>query len=221
MTTVRITAAAADIVARVRAERSGPLTFMIDGGCCEGAAPHLYEHAVITSAVRAVGDAAGVPVFLQPAMIEPYAAADVTIDVADEPMSEAMSLRGAGRDGRRRPWRGLAGVVVRAQLTRPAGARARRCAAVTPALSDAHAFALELFGASASLAISPKLTLGLDVRSDGVGDAHAFAVGDRALGDAHAFALGLRAHAFRDAYAFALGVPARRFGDAHAFALCL
>ena len=95
MTTVRITAAAADIVARVRAERSGPLTFMIDGGCCEGAAPHLYEHAVITSAARAVGDAANVPVFLQPAMIEPYAAADVTIDVADEPMSEAMSLETA------------------------------------------------------------------------------------------------------------------------------
>lgn len=92
MTTVRITAAAAEAVARVRAERSGPLTFTIDGGCCEGAAPHLYEHAVITSAARAVGEAAGVAVYLQPAMIQPYEHATVTIDVIDEPLSEAMSL---------------------------------------------------------------------------------------------------------------------------------
>jgi len=92
MTTVRITEAAAAVVARVRTQRSGPLTFTIDGGCCEGAAPHLFEHAVITSAAREVGTAAGVPVYLQSAMIEPYEHADVTIDVIDEPLSEAMSL---------------------------------------------------------------------------------------------------------------------------------
>ncbi|HXC52199.1 MAG TPA: DUF779 domain-containing protein [Candidatus Limnocylindrales bacterium] len=92
MTTIRISAAAAEVVARVRAERSGPLTFVIDGGCCEGAAPHLYEDAVITSAARQVGEVSGVPVYLQAAMIGPYADADVVIDVVDEPLSEAMSL---------------------------------------------------------------------------------------------------------------------------------
>ena len=92
MTTVRISPAATEVLARVRAECTGPLTFLIDGGCCEGAAPHLYEHAFVTSAARHVGEAAGVPIYLQPAMIEPYADADVTIDVVDEPMSDAMSL---------------------------------------------------------------------------------------------------------------------------------
>ena len=36
MPTIRITPRAADVVARVRTERSGTLTFTIDGGCCEG-----------------------------------------------------------------------------------------------------------------------------------------------------------------------------------------
>jgi len=92
MTIVRITPRAAEILARVRSARSGALTFTIDGGCCEGTAPHLFEDAVITSAARRVGEVDGVPVYLQSAMIEPYRNADVTIDVVDEPLSEAMSL---------------------------------------------------------------------------------------------------------------------------------
>lgn len=91
MTTVRITPKAAETVARVRAVRRGPLTFTIDGGCCEGTAPHLIEHAVITSASSLAGEVEGIPVYLQPAMVGPMADADVTIDVIDEPLSESMS----------------------------------------------------------------------------------------------------------------------------------
>lgn len=91
MTTVRLTPEAAAAVARVREVRRGPLTFTIDGGCCEGTAPHLIEHAVVTSAAVAVGEVEGVPVFLQPAMTGPLAAADLLIDVIDEPLSDAMS----------------------------------------------------------------------------------------------------------------------------------
>jgi uncharacterized protein len=91
MPTVRITPRAAEVVARVRAERSGALSFTIDGGCCEGTAPHLFEDAVLAG-VAAVGEAAGVPVYLQAAMTKLYADADVTIDVVDEAMSDAMSL---------------------------------------------------------------------------------------------------------------------------------
>ena len=69
----------------------GRLTFTIDGGCCEGTAPHLFEDAVLAG-VDPVGEAAGVPVYLQAAMTTLYADADVTIDVVDEPMSDAMSL---------------------------------------------------------------------------------------------------------------------------------
>ena len=92
MTTVRITPRAAAIVSRVRSERTGPLTFTIDGGCCEGTAPHLFEHAVVTSAAEKVGEVEGIPVYLQPAMIPLYADAEVTIDVLEEPSSDALSL---------------------------------------------------------------------------------------------------------------------------------
>lgn len=91
MPTIRITPRAAEFVARVRTERHGALTFTIDGGCCEGTAPHLFEDAVLAG-VDPVGEAAGVPVYLQAAMCALYADADVTIDVIDEPMSDAMSL---------------------------------------------------------------------------------------------------------------------------------
>ncbi len=92
MSIVRITPRAAEVVARVRGQRSGRLTFTIDGGCCEGTAPHLYENAMLTSGARQAGEVAGVPVYFQPAMVEVYKDADVTIDVIDEPLSDAMSL---------------------------------------------------------------------------------------------------------------------------------
>ncbi|HYD49891.1 MAG TPA: DUF779 domain-containing protein [Terriglobales bacterium] len=92
MAKVAITERAAAVVARVRAERQGRLSFTIDGGCCEGTAPHLLEDAVLVPHARQIGTVAGVAVFLQPAMIDIYAAAEVTIDVIDEPMSDAMSL---------------------------------------------------------------------------------------------------------------------------------
>ena len=95
MPTIRITDRAAEVVARLRRERSGPLTFTIDGGCCEGTAPHLFEHAVITSTAQKAGEVAGVPVYLQAAMVPLYADADVTIDVVEEPLSDAMSLETA------------------------------------------------------------------------------------------------------------------------------
>jgi uncharacterized protein (DUF779 family) len=92
MTTFRITEKAREVLARVREGRGERLTFLIDGGCCEGTAPHLYEDAIVTAAAQRAGEIDGVPVYLQSAMIEPYRDADVILDVVDEPMSEAMSL---------------------------------------------------------------------------------------------------------------------------------
>jgi len=92
MSIVRITPRAAEVLARVRGERAGALTFTIDGGCCEGTAPHLFENAVLTSAAHKAGEVEGVAVYLQPAMVDLYKDADVTIDVIDEPLSDAMSL---------------------------------------------------------------------------------------------------------------------------------
>ncbi len=87
--------AATDAIRRVRSERSGPLTFSIDGGCCEGTAPHLFEHYVVPSGTEPVGQAEGVPVFMTPAMAEIYRDAVVTIDVQPDEMSDAMSLETA------------------------------------------------------------------------------------------------------------------------------
>ena len=42
-----ITPRAAQSVARVPCRARGTLTFTIDGGCCEGTAPHLFEDAVL------------------------------------------------------------------------------------------------------------------------------------------------------------------------------
>jgi uncharacterized protein (DUF779 family) len=92
MSSVDITRRAAEVVARVRGERRGRLSFTIDGGCCEGTAPHLLEDAVITGNAHRFGEVAGVPVFLQSAMVGPLSDADVVIDVVDDPTSDSMSL---------------------------------------------------------------------------------------------------------------------------------
>jgi uncharacterized protein (DUF779 family) len=89
---IDITPRAAAMVERIRSERRGPLTFTIDGGCCEGTAPHLFEHAVLTGGAEKIGEVAGVPVYLQPAMVKLYRDAAIRIDIIDEPVSEAMSL---------------------------------------------------------------------------------------------------------------------------------
>jgi uncharacterized protein len=95
MTTVDITPQAAAVVSRIRGERAGRLTFTIDGGCCEGTAPHLFEDAVLTSGAQKVGEVEGVAVYLQPAMVPVYADAEILIDVIDEPTSDALSLETA------------------------------------------------------------------------------------------------------------------------------
>ena len=89
---VDLTPSASEALARVRAERRGPLTFTIDGGCCEGTAPHLFEHAVLTGGEVLAGEVAGVPVYLQPAMVPLYADSTLTIDVIEDPTADSMSV---------------------------------------------------------------------------------------------------------------------------------
>ncbi len=95
MTSIRITPAAAEVVGRIRAERRGTLTFTIDGGCCEGTAPHLLEDAVLAPSASPAGEVAGIPVFLQSAMQGPLADARLAIDVREDAMSDSMSLETA------------------------------------------------------------------------------------------------------------------------------
>ena len=91
MTKIVATEGAVEAIRRVRAVRRGPLTFSIDGGCCEGTAPHLYEHYVVPPGVEPVAEVDGVPVYLSAGMDEVYADAVVTIDVVEQEASDAMS----------------------------------------------------------------------------------------------------------------------------------
>ena len=92
MTELRVSDEAAAVIRRVRSERSGVLTITIDGGCCEGTAPHLYEDYVVPVGVIEIGRVDGIPVYIPGALGEQYATAHVTIDVVDDALSDAMSL---------------------------------------------------------------------------------------------------------------------------------
>lgn len=92
MPKISVSPQAVEVIERVRSLRSGPLSFAIDGGCCEGTAPHLFDHYVVPPGQQPVATVADVPVYMTAAMCEIYQDAEVTIDVRDDEMSEAMSL---------------------------------------------------------------------------------------------------------------------------------
>jgi uncharacterized protein (DUF779 family) len=90
-----VSAAAAAVIRQVRNDRTrggGTLTITIDGGCCEGTAPHLYEDYVVPAGAIEIGRVDGIAVYIPGALGEQYATAKVTIDVIDDASSDAMSL---------------------------------------------------------------------------------------------------------------------------------
>lgn len=86
---------AAAVIREVRSRRRGALTITIDGGCCEGTAPHLYEDYVVPSGAAEIGRIDGIPVFIPGHLHEQYAATRVVIEVVDDPLSDALSLETA------------------------------------------------------------------------------------------------------------------------------
>jgi uncharacterized protein (DUF779 family) len=92
VTELRVTDGAAAAIRAVRAARRGVLTITIDGGCCEGTAPHLYEDYVVPAGAVEIGRIDGIAVFVPGHFGEQYAATRVTLDVIDDPMSDALSL---------------------------------------------------------------------------------------------------------------------------------
>lgn len=84
--------AAAAVIRQIRDDRSGTLTITVDGGCCEGTAPHLYENYVVPAGAIEIGRVDDVPVFIPGNLGEQYATASVTIDVVDDPLADALSL---------------------------------------------------------------------------------------------------------------------------------
>lgn len=95
MTKLIVSESAATVLREIRAHSSGRLTISIDGGCCEGTAPHLYENYLLPYGVHEIGRAEDIPVFIPQHLKDNYAGAAVRIDVIDDEMSDAMSLETA------------------------------------------------------------------------------------------------------------------------------
>jgi uncharacterized protein (DUF779 family) len=89
---LRVSKSAAAIIREVRNDRGGTLTITIDGGCCEGTAPHLYEDYVVPAGSIEIGRFDDIPVYIPGTLGDQYANTCVTIDVIDDPRSDAMSL---------------------------------------------------------------------------------------------------------------------------------
>ena len=95
MVTLHISERAAEIIRKVQGQCRGDLTITIDGGCCEGTAPHLYDNYLVPHGSHQIGRAEGVSVYVPPGFKDQYEVATVTIDLIEEPLSDAMSLETA------------------------------------------------------------------------------------------------------------------------------
>ena len=87
------TAAAGEVIERVRSVRSGDLTITIGTGCCESTAPFLYENFWPGPDQEIVGEVAGVPVYAPEYLRNLYPNADgVVVDVVRDVSAESLSV---------------------------------------------------------------------------------------------------------------------------------
>ena len=88
---VVLTDAAADAVERVRRELGDDLTLVIGNGCCDSTAPFLFSRYAPGPVEKRVGEARGVPVHLDAALVELFDGREVVIDVRDDPGGDSFS----------------------------------------------------------------------------------------------------------------------------------
>src|ERR1700716_420427 len=82
--TVVLTDSARDLLGRIRAERSGPLSLVIGNGCCDSTAPFLFESYVAGPNEARVGELAGnVEVLLDRALLDLFDGREVVVDAGD------------------------------------------------------------------------------------------------------------------------------------------
>jgi uncharacterized protein (DUF779 family) len=74
--------AARDLLARVRAQRSGELTLVIGNGCCDSTAPFLFEAYLAGPGETELGAVDGIPVLLDAALVELFDGREVVVDAA-------------------------------------------------------------------------------------------------------------------------------------------
>ena len=88
---VVLTDAAAGAVERVRRELGDDLTLLIGNGCCDSTAPFLFSRYAPGPAETSLGQIAGLPVYLDAALVDLFAGREVVIDVRDDPGGDSFS----------------------------------------------------------------------------------------------------------------------------------
>lgn len=80
---VVLTDAAADVVARVRAQRGPDLSLVIGNGCCDSTAPFLFADYVPGPNEPRVAVVDGLPVFVDAAIAASFRGREVVVDAIE------------------------------------------------------------------------------------------------------------------------------------------
>jgi uncharacterized protein (DUF779 family) len=91
-TRVVLTAAAADVIRRVKEQQEGRrLSLVIGNGCCDSTAPFLFADYMAGPTERLVAEAEGVQVFVDDLVAASFAGREVVVDASDDAQSDSFS----------------------------------------------------------------------------------------------------------------------------------
>jgi uncharacterized protein len=88
---VVLTAAAAEVVARVRAARPGDLSLVIGNGCCDSTAPFMFEGYLPGPNEREVAVLDGVRILLDETIARSFEGREVVVDAGGDPQPDSFS----------------------------------------------------------------------------------------------------------------------------------
>src|SRR5947208_17122212 len=79
--TLVLTDDARAVLERVKSSRPGRLALVIGNGCCDSTAPYLFADYSAGPNELAIGELAGVPVYLDESIFETFESTEVVVDV--------------------------------------------------------------------------------------------------------------------------------------------
>ena len=88
---VVLTDTARDLLARIRAQRSGALSLVIGNGCCDSTAPFLFEGYLPGPNERLVAEVASVRILLDDAVAASFEGREVVVDAGGDPQPDSFS----------------------------------------------------------------------------------------------------------------------------------
>jgi uncharacterized protein (DUF779 family) len=88
---VVLTDAAAEVVGRVRATRTGDLSLVIGNGCCDSTAPFLFEGYLPGPNEREVAQFDGIRILLDEAVARSFEGREVVVDAGGDPQPDSFS----------------------------------------------------------------------------------------------------------------------------------